>query len=223
MDEFKKNIELTGKAYDIVAKKYHELFKDELSYKAFDKELLNNFARYFHSNSKIYDMGCGPSGHIGKHLFDKGYDVTGVDISKRCVTMASSNNPEMSFLQMDMSKLNIEDQSIDGIIAYYSIIHVPKCYVSRFFAEFSRTLKIGGKLLISVKAGDDEGYIHNILEHNASIYFSHFNKSEIRAYFLENGFELISLEERSPYAEELDVKRIFALGEKTRIKLPFPH
>ncbi len=214
MGDFQKNIDLTEKAYDIVADKYHELFKDELGYKAFDRKLLNNYAGYFHSESKIYDMGCGPSGHIGKYLFDQGYDVTGIDISRSCVAMASSYNPEMTFRQMDMSELDIEDQSIDGIIAYYSIIHVPKCDVSRFFAEFRRTLKLGGKLLVSVKAGDNEGYLHNVLGCDASIYFSHFSKSEISGYFSENGFDLISLEERSPYAEELDVKRIFAIGEK---------
>ena len=106
------------------------------------------------------------------------------------------------------------DQSIDGIIAYYSIIHTPKCHVSKYFAEFRRTLVRGGKLLVSVKSGNEEGYVENFLECDTSIYFSYFKTSEIERYFLENGFMINSLEERSPYAEEINVKRIFAIGEK---------
>ena len=214
MDDFQITVDLTQKSYDIVAEKYHELFKDELSYKVFDRELLSSFSRNFNTSSKIYDMGCGPTGHIGKFLFDQGYDVTGIDISKNCVAIASDYSPEMKFRQMDMSKLTIEDQSIDGIIAYYSIIHTPKCHVSKYFAEFRRTLVRGGKLLVSVKSGNEEGYVENFLECDTSIYFSYFKTSEIERYFLENGFMINSLEERSPYAEEINVKRIFAIGEK---------
>ena len=214
MEDFQKIIDLTQKSYDIVAEKYHDLFKDELTHKAFDRELLEAFSRYFCPSSKIYDMGCGPTGHIGKFLFDQGYDVRGIDISINCVAIASGYNPEMTFKQMDMSNLNIEDQSIDGIIAYYSIIHTPKYHVSKYFEEFRRTLMKGGKLLVSVKSGVEEGTIDNFLECNTSIYFSHFTTSEIARYFSENGFKIISLEERSPYTEEIEVNRIFAIGEK---------
>ena len=214
MEEFRNAIDLTTNSYDVVAQKYHDLFKDELTYKLFDRKLLETFARNFNFRSKIYDMGCGPSGHIGKFLFDHGYDVTGVDISLNCVSIASEYNPGMKFGQMDMSKLDIEDESIDGIIAYYSIIHIPKQYVSIYFKEFQRVLAKGGKLLVSVKSGNEEGYVENFLESNTSIYFSHFIKSEIKNYFLENGFAINSINERIPYDEEIDVKRIYAIGER---------
>ena len=98
--------------------------------------------------------------------------------------------------------------------AQYSIIHSPKIYVHQFFKEFRRTLVKNGKLLISVKSGDTEEYIENFMESNTKIYFSHFTKPEIEKYFIGGGFRIISIEERSPYPDEINVKRIFAIGEK---------
>ena len=70
-------------------------------------------------------MGCGPSGHIGKYLFDKGLNVTGIDMSEKCIDIAKNYNRDMTFKRMDMMNLQVDDQSIDGIIAFYSIIHTP--------------------------------------------------------------------------------------------------
>jgi len=214
MQKLKEINSMTCQAYNLLAAKYHELFKDEMSQKEYDRKLLDNFSQYFKPDSIIHDVGCGPSGHIGKYLFDKGLNVSGIDISEKCVDIAKSYNQDMTFIKMDMMNLQINDQSIDGIISFYSIIHTPKYYIDKIFLEFKRVLKKGGKVLLAVKEGEKEGFENNILNSNTSIYFSYFKKQEIETYFIANGFKILFLECRKPYADEIAIPRIYAIAEK---------
>ena len=213
MKQLKETNSITFKAYDLLAEKYHALFKDELSQKAYDRKLIDNYAQYFSPFSIIYDVGCGPSGHIGKYLFDKGLNVMGIDISEKCIDIARNYNRDMTFKRMDMMNLQVDDQSIDGIIAFYSIIHTPKENIDKIFQEFKRALKIGGKVMLAVKEGKGEGLEDHILDSDMSIYFSYFTKKEVETYFISNGFKIIFLECRTPYSDEIAISRIYAIAE----------
>jgi ubiquinone/menaquinone biosynthesis C-methylase UbiE len=213
MKQLKETNSITCKVYDLLAEKYHALFKDELSQKEYDRKLIDNYAQYFSPCSIIYDVGCGPSGHIGKYLFDKGLNVTGIDISEKCIDIAKNYNRDMTFKRMDMMNLQVDDQSIDGIIAFYSIIHTPKENIDKIFQEFKRVLKSGGKVMLAVKEGKGEGLEGHILDSDMSIYFSYFTKKEVETYFISNGFKIIFLECRTPYSDEIAISRIYAIAE----------
>jgi len=214
MDSLELVNENTRRAYNLAAQKYHDLFHDEMNEKEYDRHLLDNFARNFDKGSLICDAGCGPSGHIGRYLFDKDIPVLGVDISDRCVELAKNYNPEMKFMCEDIGKMSSADETFDGIIAYYSIIDTPKNSVHRIFKEFYRVLKQGGLLLMAVKAGDSEGYLNELLGFESKIYFSLFTQDEIRSYFEKEGFSIEFLEQRNPYDFEINAERIFAIGRK---------
>ncbi|MBM3312385.1 MAG: methyltransferase domain-containing protein, partial [Candidatus Aminicenantes bacterium] len=95
----------TRHAYNLAAEKYHELFHNEMSEKAYDRHLLDAFAARFAPGALICDAGCGPSAHIGRYLAEKGLRVVGVDISDRCIEMARALNPDMPFKREDIIKL----------------------------------------------------------------------------------------------------------------------
>ncbi len=205
----------TRQAYNLVARKYHELFHNEMNQKEYDRKFLGRFASYFKKDSLICDAGCGPSGHIGRYLFDRGIPVLGVDIADRCIELAREYNPLMRFERCDMGELPFDNETFDGVIAYYSIIDTPKCQVGRFFREFHRVLKPGGHLLVAVKAGTTEGYLTELLGIETEIYFSLFTQEEIRRYYEAENFSLEFLEQRNPYDFEINAERIFAIGRKS--------
>lgn len=205
----------TRQAYNLAAQRYHDLFHDEMNAKEYDRRLLDGFARSFTKDSLICDAGCGPSGHIGRYVFEKGLLVVGVDIADRCVELARRHNPAMRFVLGDLADLGFAAGAFDGIIAYYSIIDTPKDRVRQLFREFQRILRPGGRLLVAVKAGTTEGYLTKLLEIETEIYFSFFTRKEIRRYYEEGGFAVDFLEQRNPYDFEIDAERIFAIGTKT--------
>jgi SAM-dependent methyltransferase len=204
----------TRRAYNLAALRYHELFHDEMKEKEYDRKLLDRFAGDLDGDSLVCDAGCGPSGHIGRYVFDKGIPVLGVDIADRCVELARQHNPGMRFERCDIGELPFPDEAFDGVIAYYSIIDTPKNRVGQFFREFHRVLKPGGRLLVAVKAGTGEGYVTELLGVETEIYFSLFTQDEIRRYYEDGQFDIEFLEQRDPYALEISAERIFAIGKK---------
>ncbi len=205
--------EETRKSFDLAAERYYELFKDEINQKEYDRVVLDKFASNFGSASIICDMGCGP-GHITRYLFDKGLSIFGIDISEKCIAVARRENPKIRFQVMDMARLDMADESIDGILAFYSIIHTPKRSVNILFREFRRVLRKDGKILIVVKKGSTEGYVDELVGFKTRLYFVNFTEEELQTYFQTSGFELISIETRQPYDFEIPVERIYAIGQK---------
>jgi ubiquinone/menaquinone biosynthesis C-methylase UbiE len=214
MDTLDSINSLTRQAYNLAAKKYHELFHNEMNEKEYDRKLLDSFASRFNKDSLICDAGCGPSAHIGKYLFDKGIKVVGVDISGKCIELAKKYNPDMKYECADISNMPFDDNSFDGLISYYSIINTPKIYVNRIFVEFHRVIKSEGYLLVSVKTGTTEGYIDELLGIKTKTYFSLFTSEEIVNYFSQAGFLLEFFDKRNPYDFEISNERIFAIGKK---------
>jgi SAM-dependent methyltransferase len=206
--EVHKNTRLT---YNKIAEKYHKLFKDELDGKPFDRDYLDKFANYFNKNSKIVDVGCGPSAHIGRYLFDKGLNVIGIDISERCIEIASECHPQMKFQCVDVLDWKPKKNSVDGILSYYSIIYTPKKEVSKSFKVFSNALRPGGKLLLVVKKGTFEGYQEEVLGIKAHSYFAEYLEEEIKQVVTRNGFKITELITREPYEEEIKIERIYCL------------
>jgi SAM-dependent methyltransferase len=214
MDSLESITMKTKRAYDLAAQRYHDLFHNEMKEKEYDRRLLDSFANRFRKGALICDAGCGPSGHIGRYVFDKGMQVIGIDVSERCVELARLHNPEMRFEQGDIANLMFDDEALDGIISYYSILNTPKHDVGRIFKEFYRVLKPNSYLLIAVKAGTAEGYINDLVGIETEIYMTLFAENEIRNYFQDAGFVVEFIERRNPYDFEMSNERIFALGKK---------
>lgn len=214
MEELKQITEETRKSFNLAGEKYFQDFKDEMKQKEYDRALLDKFVSELDSSSVLCDVGCGP-GHITRYLFDKGVNIFGIDVSEKCVEIARRENPKMRFETMDMAKLDIADESLDGIISFYSIIHTPKKFMKVLFREFNRVLEKHGRILIVVKKGETEGYINELEGFKTDVYFTNFNEREIEDYLKTNGFKVVSLKTRPPYDFEIQVDRIYAIGEKT--------
>ena len=62
-----------------------------------------------------------------------------------------------------MTDLDLADGSLTGVVAFWSVIHVPDQSVPGVFAEFRRVMRPAGPLLIGFHVGDEvhqttEGY-----------------------------------------------------------------
>jgi ubiquinone/menaquinone biosynthesis C-methylase UbiE len=213
LEELRQIHEKTRKSYNLAAEKYFADFKDEMKQKEYDRAFLDKFSKHFSPESILCDVGCGP-GHITRYIHDKWLNIFGVDISEKCVEVARRENPRMRFQVMDMADLDLADESVDGIISFYSIIHTPKRFQPVLFREFNRILKIGGRICVVVKKGDTEGYVEELIGFKTSLYFANFNEEEIRNYLEANKFRGVSLETRHPYYFEIPVDRIYATGVK---------
>ena len=62
-----------------------------------------------------------------------------------------------------MTALDLAEDSVAGVLAFWSVIHVPDHSVPEVFGQFRRVLRPGGPLLVGFHVGDEtrhtsEGY-----------------------------------------------------------------
>ncbi|MDR3437857.1 class I SAM-dependent methyltransferase [Telmatospirillum sp.] len=205
--------ERTRAYYNAVGSRYFELFKDELAQKTDDRALLTRFSELLGLKAELCDAGCGPCGHVTRFLADQGLHVTGVDLSDRCIDLARAAQPELTFRVMDMARMDFGSGSLDGLVAYYSILYTPKAHLPTLFQEFHRVLKPRGKLLVVVEEGDGEGWIPDPMGTGEPTYWVDFREPELRSILESNGFHSLYSAVRDPYHFEIQVRRISVIAE----------
>ena len=104
----------------------------------------------------LIDLGCG-FGRDTKHFIDLGHYVLGVDYSYEMLNHAKSLVPKAHYLNMDIRQLKnvLVDQSLDGVWANASLLHLPKCDVLDVLKGMFIALKVGGVLFVSFKIRND--------------------------------------------------------------------
>ena len=142
-------------SYDCVADEYVRRLFEELQHKPLDRELLGRFAAHMReAGGRACDMGCGP-GHVARYLRERGFEVSGVDLSPAMVERARGLTPGVEFRRGDMMALDSPAGAWLGIVAFYSIIHIPRGEVVPALSELRRVLRSGGTLLLAFHLGDD--------------------------------------------------------------------
>jgi len=112
-------------------------------------EVEKNIAeKYF--KGKILDLGCG-CGRTTIELFNKKFDVIGLDISKNMINFAKNKYPAISFEVGDACDLKFPDESFDIVFFSYNGIDYIFPESKRIVAlkEINRVLKNGGYFVFS--------------------------------------------------------------------------
>jgi ubiquinone/menaquinone biosynthesis C-methylase UbiE len=148
-------------SYDTVATSYADLLRDSLPGLPYLRAALALFADLVHGGP-VADVGCGP-GHVTAHLHDLGIDAFGIDISPGMIDIARRDHPGLRFEVGSMTDLRLADESVAGLLACWSLIHIPDDAVPAVFGGFRRVLRPGGPLMAGFHVGDEsrlktEGY-----------------------------------------------------------------
>ncbi|WP_328430446.1 class I SAM-dependent DNA methyltransferase [Streptomyces sp. NBC_00443] len=152
-------LEATRASYDAIAPAYTDRFSDwPADSTPLDRSLVTAFAELAreHVPAPVADLGSGP-GYVTAHLDDLGIPVFGVDLSPRMVALARRAHPELRFHVGSMTSLDLPDQTLGGILALYSVIHIPTEHLAATFAEFHRVLVPGGHVLLGFQSGSPDG------------------------------------------------------------------
>jgi len=206
------NPDLAG-AYDRVAEPYAAQFFDELARKPFDRELLDRFAERLRGRGGVCDVGCGP-GHVGRYLAERGVDVFGIDLSPAMVLLARRLNPTMRFEQGDLRALSLSDAALEGIVAFYSLIHLRRTEVDAALTELARVLRRGGLILVAFHGGEGEVHAEDWFGRGVSIDATLHQPADMTTAMERAGFAVEAITTRPPYEFEYPTTRVYAAGVK---------
>ena len=135
-----------------MAEQYAERFRGELAGKPLDRVLLAAFAELV--RGPVAEVGCGPGGVTG-HLRGLGVDAFGIDLSPEMARVAQRANPAAGFVVGSMRELPVAESALGGLVAYYSVIHVPRELLPAVFTEFRRVLTPGSPALVVFQTGGE--------------------------------------------------------------------
>lgn len=204
--------------YDRLAEEYTRHIADELQYKPLDQKLLNRFADELKNRGEVCDMGCGP-GHVAAYLHAMGVKVFGLDLSPGMLEQARKLNPDIAFREGNMLALNLPDESLAGIAAFYAIVNLPKNSLLNVFQEMQRVLQPGGLLLLAFHIGDETLHEDEVWRKKISMEFFLLKPSDILQWVEKAGFVIEEIIEREPYPEvEYQSRRAYIFARKPTSK-----
>ena len=158
---------------------------------------LEELTRDLPPGAAILDLGCGAGIPVTRWLADHGFAVTGVDFSARQLELARRLVPAADFIKADLTTLDLPPESFHAVVAFYSIIHVPRTEHPALLKDIHRWLKPGGAFLATWALGAWEGEQSDWEGWGAAMRWSHYDGETNLRMLRDAGFEVASAEARS--------------------------
>lgn len=188
--------------YNRIADKYTQRYFNDLT----DAPCIDKFLALLPKGAKVLDIGCGP-GTFTKYLVEKGFDAEGIDLSSEMLRIAKEKVPKAKFTLMDMRELAYSNEDFDGLLAAYSLIHIPSEEIPATLKGFYRILKSGGVLLIIAPKGEPDKIVDEPLKEGEKIFINFFTKNRLTKFFTDAGFKV-------EYQEETAMKDPNSLSDR---------
>ena len=145
----------TREAYDEVAHEYARLVPDMSVETPLDRAVLAAFSEMLVEDDVVAEIGCG-TGRVAQHLHEAGIRVRGFDLSPGMVAVAHATYEDVPFAAAHAAALPLRDGVLGGLVAWYSLIHLPADELPRVATEFARVTRPGAPVLLAFQCGDGE-------------------------------------------------------------------
>lgn len=142
-------------AYDAIAEDYAATFPSTEPELPVDLAMLDHLVGRVVAGggAHVLDAGCG-TGRIARYLVDRGLSVVGVDLSPGMLAMARRDHPDLELHEGSLTALPLADGSVDGVVFWYSLIHLSDEELPVALAEAVRVLRPGGHVLLAFQKGE---------------------------------------------------------------------
>ena len=139
----------------------------------------------------VLDLGCG-IGLYGSYLSGKFKSLSGIDISSKCIDVATESNPDVTYQAYDGENIPFEDNALDVVYVITVMHHIPVAQWESIVGEIKRVLRPGGLCVIFEHNPWNPAtrWIVNRCEFDAdAVLLSHRKAAQL---MIVNGFEDIS-------------------------------
>jgi SAM-dependent methyltransferase len=109
---------------------------------------------------KVLELGCGAGVPCTQILAaEKGVELTAVDIAEGQLEIARKEvkGENVKIVLSDMMTLEFETETLDAVVAFYSVMHLPRDEQVSLIGRIAKWLKPGGVFLVTLNATPNEG------------------------------------------------------------------
>ncbi|MFC0599778.1 class I SAM-dependent DNA methyltransferase [Streptomyces palmae] len=192
-----------AEAFDAIGDRYDEAFPHK------EGQLASGLwmAESLPPGSRVLDVGCGTGVPTARQLSEAGHRVVGVDLSPGMVEVARRQVPDAEFHRADLADLRAggrfgpggdrELGEFDGIVAFFSLVMLPRAEIPYALRALRNLLRPGGLLGLSMVEADVDDFAIPFLGHTIRV--SGYLREELRQVVSDAGFEITG-EETHAYA-----------------------
>jgi len=203
-------------AYDVTAEDYAEAFADDLLRLPIDREALDSVAERLSEGSLVLDLGCGP-GQVGQYLAQHGLRVLGLDLALRMLLVARQRTGSRNLACGDMRSAPFGSGSFSGVVAFYSIHHLPRSALRTALIEIRRILKPAGLFVVATHLGESEVYSSEFLGHQIeTVGGTLYGTDELLDELQSQSFVVEDVRHRNPLPHEHQSRRIYVTSRPRR-------
>jgi SAM-dependent methyltransferase len=138
--------------------------------------------------ARVMDLGCGAGVPTDRWLVDAGFEVTGVDISAVQVQRARTLVPQATFVCADLATFDVGPASLDAVVSFYALIHVPLEDQRELFPRVVTWLRPGGLLMAIVGAQRWTGVEDYF---GAPMFWDHADAPTYRSWLVSDGLDVL--------------------------------
>jgi SAM-dependent methyltransferase len=113
---------------------------------------VSELAGLLRRGARVADLGCGAGIPATRELTRRGLQVVGVDFSAVQLKRAKRVAPAAGLVQADMAALQFAPASMDAVVSFYALIHVPLADQRALFPRIRSWLRPAGLFLAIVGA-----------------------------------------------------------------------
>lgn len=135
--------QLNRRAYDLISQDYDEKYFANPSLTGMFDEWLGGLP----SGGHILDAGCGHGEPVIARLLERGFRVTGTDLSPEMLKRAKQRFPDASFVNQMVGEIRYEAE-FDGACSLSSLLYLDPIDLSHGIYRLHRALKPGGLLFL---------------------------------------------------------------------------
>lgn len=172
-------VDRTRRTYETIAERYHERTKDARSHRA----ALDRFVDALPADPLVLDAGCGPGRDL-RLLRERGCRVVGLDIAAAQLRVARDYEPAAVLVRGDLRALPVASESVDGVYALASLLHVPRDELDRALAGLYEALRPGGAFFCSLKRREDDPRGDPDERRDDGSFYTHAYDTETGRYFV---------------------------------------
>ena len=164
------------------------------------------------AHATLLELGCGAGLPTTRTLAQR-FRVTGVDISAQQLVRAKRHVPTAHFIQADMTCLTFTRACFDAVIAFYSLMHIPRQEYAALFCAIASWARPGGWFLATLGLGDCAASVApNWL--GVPMYWSNFDRVTSLRLLCEAGFVIQWACEETADEDGVAVTFLWVLGRR---------
>ena len=184
--------DIVESGYDAIAERYADALRAGRGPETYFRSFLTRVLELVPDGGRVLDLGCG-AGLIAAELSTRA-SVVAVDLSAGQLALARRNAPGARLVRADMVDLAFAPRSFEAVVAFWTLIHVPRDVHASLLARIHAWLRPGGLFAGTLGRGDNPADLVPDF-FGAPMYWSHFDAETNRALLRAAGFDLVQADE----------------------------